>query len=111
LGAMLAQPWQTGVFLAATYYFITLLAPANEMTYNTIQFYNSALAIVGGLAAAALAMVSLPQLPPALRARRLLALTLRDFRRLAARPSFSSVDDWIGRVSGRMVALPDQAKL
>jgi uncharacterized membrane protein YccC len=110
LGAMLAQPWQTGVFLAAAYYFVTLLAPANEMTYDTIQFYNSALAIVGGLGGAALAMVLLPQLPPALRARRLLALTLRDFRRLATRPSFSSLDDWIGRVSGTMVVLPNQAK-
>ena len=111
LGAMLAQPWRTGVFLAAAYYFITLLAPANEMTYNTIQFYNSSLAIIGGLGAAALAMVLLPQLPPTLRARRLLALTLGDFHRLAARPGASSVEDWVGRVSGRMVVLPDQAKL
>ncbi|MGO9543299.1 MAG: FUSC family protein [Rhodomicrobium sp.] len=110
LGAMLAQPWQTGVFIAAAYFFMTLLGPANEMTYDTIQFYNSSLAIVGGLGFAALSMVLLPQLPPAIRARRLLALTLGDFRRLAARPSNSSVDGWVGRVSGRIVALPDQAK-
>ena len=111
LGAMQAQPWKTGIFLAAGYFFIIILAPANEMTYDTIQFYNSSLATVAGLGAAALGMVLLPQLPPALRTRRLLALTLRDFRRLAADRGISYVDDWIGRVSGRLVAVPNQAKL
>src|SRR5262249_6367416 len=40
-GAMLAQPWHTFVFLAGAYNFIPLLSPANEMTYDTLQFYNS----------------------------------------------------------------------
>jgi len=111
LGAMLAQPWQTVVFAAAAYNFIPLLAPANEMTYNTIQFYNSALAIIAGMAAAALSMVVLPQVPPAIRARRLLALTLRDFRNLAVKRTLPAIDDWIGRVAGRLSALPEQAKL
>jgi uncharacterized membrane protein YccC len=51
LGAMLTQPWQTGVFLAGVYNFIPLLAPTNEMTYDTAQFYNSSLAIIAGIAA------------------------------------------------------------
>jgi uncharacterized membrane protein YccC len=110
LGAMLAQPWQTGVFLAGAYNFIPLLAPANQMTYNTIQFYNSALSIILGMGAAALAMILLPQLSPAYRARRLLTFVLRDFRRLAITPSIPPVDDWIGRVSARLAALPDQAE-
>jgi uncharacterized membrane protein YccC len=111
LGAMLAQPWQTAVFLGATYGFIPLLSPANEMTYDTIQFYNQSLAIIVGVAAAVLAFVLLPQVSPPLRARRLLALTLRDFRLLAVKPGIPSVADWIGNVASRLSALPDQAKL
>jgi uncharacterized membrane protein YccC len=110
LGAMLTQPWQTGVFLAAAYNFIPMLSPANRMIYDTVQFYNFALAISVGMGAAALAMVLLPQLSPEYRARRLLTFVLRDFRRLAIRPSIPSVDDWIGRVSGRLAALPEQAE-
>jgi uncharacterized membrane protein YccC len=110
VGAMMAQPWQTILFLAATYNFVPLLAPANEMTYDTVQFYNSALAINAGTVAAALALILLPMVPPALRARRLLARTLRDFMQLAARPG-TRAEDWIGKVTGRLSALPDQAKL
>ena len=60
-----------------------LLSPTNPMTYDTAQFYNAALAIVVGCGLAPLAFRLLPPLSPALRARRLLALTLRDLRRLA----------------------------
>src|SRR5262245_51214901 len=86
VGAMVAQPWQTAVFIAMTYNFVPLLAPANQMTYDTVQFYNAALAIAGGSAAGALSFRLLPPLSPAKRTRRLLALTLRDLRRLAANP-------------------------
>lgn len=111
MGAMLAQPWQTGVFLAGTYNFIPLLSPANEMTYDTILFYNQSLAIIVGIAVAALAFVLLPQVSPPLRARRLLALTLRDFRQLAVKPGIPTVADWIGKLAARLSALPEQAKL
>jgi uncharacterized membrane protein YccC len=111
LGALLAQPWQTAVFLAGAYNFIPLLSPANEMTYDTIQFYNQSLAIIVGIAAAVLAFVLLPQVSPPLRARRLLGLTLRDFRQLAVKPGIPTVADWIGKVAARLSALPDQAKL
>jgi len=53
-GAGMAQPWQTAAFLAIAVNFIPLLAPSNEMNYDTGQFYNNALAILGGLGAAAL---------------------------------------------------------
>jgi uncharacterized membrane protein YccC len=111
LGAMLTQPWQAGVFLAGTYNFIPLLAPANEMTYNTIQFYNQSLAVIVGIAAAALAFVLLPQLSPPLRARRLLASTLRDFRQLAVKSGMPAIADWNSGAAARLSALPDQAKL
>jgi uncharacterized membrane protein YccC len=111
LGALLAQPWETAVFLAGAYNFIPLLAPANEMTYDTIRFYNQSLAIIVGIAAAVLAFALLPQVSPPLRARRLLALTLRDFRQLAAKPGVPAIADWIGKVAARLSALPAQAEL
>jgi uncharacterized membrane protein YccC len=110
VGALSTQPWQTPMFVAMTATFIPLLAPANQMTYNTQQFYNTTLAIVGGMGAATLAMVLVPPLSPALRVRRLLALTLRDLRRLAAGRIALAIDDWEGRVYGRLTALPSAAE-
>ena len=47
VGALMAR-WQTGMFLAMAFNFVPLLAPANQMSYVTLQFYNAALAIVAG---------------------------------------------------------------
>ena len=52
----------------------------------------------------------LPPLSPAFRTRRLLALTLRDLRRLATGPIPQTPNDWEGRMYGRFAALPDQAQ-
>jgi len=51
-GALMAQPWQTVIFVAMTANFIPLLAPANQMSYDPQQFYNAALAIVAGVGVA-----------------------------------------------------------
>jgi uncharacterized membrane protein YccC len=109
-GALMAQPWQTAMFTAMAANFVPLLAPANQMSYDTQQFYNAALAIVVGVGAAALAFRLLPPLPPALRTRRLLALTLRDLRRLTTGPIPRTANAWEGRVNSRLSALPDQAE-
>ena len=45
-----------------------------------------------------------------LRARRLLALTLRDLRRLATGWNLRSADGWEGRVYSRLSVLPDMAE-
>ena len=74
--------------------------------HNPSQFYNNALAILSGFAAAALSFRLLPPLSPAFRTRRLLTLTLRDLRRLArGRPC----RDWEGHVHGRLSATPEEA--
>jgi uncharacterized membrane protein YccC len=104
--ALMAQPWQVGFFTAMAANFIPLLAPANPMSYDISQFYNQALAIVVGCATGSLAFRLLPPLSPAFRARRLLALTLRDLRRLAAG---RRERDWEGRIQGRLWVMPDQA--
>jgi uncharacterized membrane protein YccC len=108
VGALMAQPWQTAMFTAMAINFVPLLAPANPMSYDTAQFYNSALAIIAGIGAAALSFRLLPPLAPAFRTRRLMALTLRDLRRLAARVSWTA-DDWESHIYGRLAALPDAA--
>ncbi len=109
IGALLAQarqPWQAGLFTAMTMIFVPLLQPTNPMTYDTVQFYNTALTVVGGAGFAALSFRLLPPLSPAFRTRRLLALTLRDLRRQATgRPQ----SDWEGHVKGRLSVMPDAA--
>jgi uncharacterized membrane protein YccC len=99
----------SAIFTAATMNFIPLLAPANQMSYDPVQFYNAALAIAGGLAAATLSFRLMPPLSPGFRARRLLALTLRDLRRLAARAVLRTPRDWQNHMLARLLAMPDQA--
>lgn len=89
-----------------TLLFVPLLAPTNPMTYNTLQFYNSAVAIVAGASTAALSFRLLPPLSPAYSTFRLLALTLRDLHRLARG---HVPRDWEGRVYGRLSAMPNEA--
>jgi uncharacterized membrane protein YccC len=109
-GALMAQPWHTVIFVAMTANFIPLLAPANQMSYDTQQFYNAALAIVAGVGVAALAFRLLPPLSPALRSRRLLALTLRDLRRLTTGRIPQNSDNWESRIYSRLSALPEHAE-
>ena len=111
LGALATQSWQRPVFVsAANVFFVALLAPANQMTYDTQQFYNNILAIFSGMGAVMLALVLLPPLSPAVRARRALALTLRDLRRLAAGRTVPTTEDWEGRIYHRLATLPDQVE-
>jgi uncharacterized membrane protein YccC len=105
-GAAAVQPWRRDAFTYMSVYLVPLFAPANQMNYDTLQFYNSALAILAGAGAAALSFRLIPPLSPAFRTRRLLALTLRDLRRLALGRRFH---DWEGHIHGRLSAMPEQA--
>jgi len=107
--AVSRQPTVTGALTAMAFNFNPLLAPTNEMNYDTIQYYNSALAIVVGCGVAPLAFSLLPPLSPALRVRRLLALTSRDLRRLAIAPVLPTPDHWESRLYSRLIALPEKA--
>jgi uncharacterized membrane protein YccC len=109
VGALVAQPWQTPVFLAMTYLFVPLLAPANQMTYDTVRYYNFALAIVAGTVVGTLSFRLLPPLSPAFRTRRVLMRTLRDLRRIATSSAPPSREDWEGRMFSRLAALPNAA--
>jgi len=108
--AYFQQPAVRGFFTATGFNFVPLLGPTNQMSYDTLQFYNSALAIVVGCSVAPLAFRLLPPLSPALRARRLLALSLRDLRRLAIGRLSLKFDEWDRRILTRLGAFPDQAE-
>ena len=101
---------QPAVLALLAFNFVALLAPTNLMSYDTAQFYNTALGIIAGAGAAAFGFRLLPQLSPALRTRRLLALTLSDLRRLASGTLPPRLEDWDGRMIGRLAAVPDQAE-
>jgi uncharacterized membrane protein YccC len=109
IGALLAQahqPWQIGLFTALALAFMPLLQPTNPMTYDPLLFYNAALAVVLGAGAGALSFRLLPPPSPAFRSARLLALTLRDLRRIASgRPA----SDWEGVVRARLAVMPNEA--
>jgi uncharacterized membrane protein YccC len=108
-GSGMAQPWQTPMFTAMAAFFCFLLAPTNQMSYDVIQFYNRALAIVAGLGIAALSFRLLPPLSPASRTRRLMMLTLRDLRRLALGPIPRRPADWEASIYSRLSSVPDRA--
>jgi uncharacterized membrane protein YccC len=110
VGTVFALQWQPAIFTGMITVFFPLLAPTNPMSYDPQQYYNAALAIVPGVGVAVLSFRLLPPLSPAYRTRRLLALTLRDLRRLATGPIPRTPDDWEGRMYGRFAALPDQAQ-
>jgi uncharacterized membrane protein YccC len=107
--AVSRQPTVMAILTAMAFNVMPLMAPTNEMNYDTTQYYNSALAIVVGSGVAPLAFLLLPPLSPALRVRRLLAFTSRDLRRLAIAPVLPTPGDWESRIYSRLTALPDQA--
>jgi uncharacterized membrane protein YccC len=109
VGAFVTQPRHTTVFTAMAGIFVPLLQPTNVMVYDTAQFYNSALGIVVGCGVAALSLRLVLPLPPAFRTRRLLALSLRDLRRLATASAPPMADDWQETLYGRLSVLPDEA--
>jgi uncharacterized membrane protein YccC len=109
VGALGALSWQPAVFTSMGVNFVALLATENLASYDTAQFYNSALALFAGSVIAALAFRVLPPLSPAARTARLLTLTRRDLRRLARSPTSYRPADWERHIYARISVLPDSA--
>jgi uncharacterized membrane protein YccC len=109
-GALSALSWQAAIFGSIASWFVPLVTPANPIAYDTLQFYNSTLAIVAGAGAAALAFRLLPPLSPGLRTHRLLTLSLRDLRRLTTGSIPWTANEWEGTIYSRLSALPEQAE-
>jgi uncharacterized membrane protein YccC len=105
-GALAALPWQSAMLIPMAVHFVPLLGPTNPMSYDTLEFYNTALGIVAGTGASALFFRLIPPVSPAFRTRRLQALTLRDLRRLA---KGQTPEDWEGHIHDRLSAMPEEA--
>jgi uncharacterized membrane protein YccC len=110
VGTALALQWQPAIFTGIVTVLIPLLAPTNPMSYDPQQYYNLAMGVVVGASVAAFSFRLLPPLSPAYRARRLLALALRDLRRLATGPLPDTPQEWQQRMFARMALLPDEAQ-
>jgi uncharacterized membrane protein YccC len=108
--ALSREPALLAIWTALAINFLPILQPANQMKYNTAQFYNSALAIFVGCVVGPLSFLILPPLSPAFRTKRLLGLALRDLNRLATDLGSMNEKDWRGRIHSRLTALPDSAK-
>jgi uncharacterized membrane protein YccC len=113
VGFAVGQPWSPTLSAVGTvmaFVFMPMVAPTNEMSFNTIDFYNTALAIFTGCSTAALSFHLLPPLPPAVRARRLLDIALRDLRRLVVASAPPSQQVWEQRMYGLLASMPDAAE-
>lgn len=86
LGYMQSGKWHNVVFLAMSIASLPLLGLGNPITYDASGYFNLALAVITGSLAGTLFFTVLPVVGPAVRARRLLALSLRDLRGLAKAP-------------------------
>ena len=107
LAALSTVPALAPYLVAATMNFVPLVGPANEITFDMLTFYNSALGIVGGCLAGALALVLIPPVRKAVRADRLVRLTLRDLRAIACGRWAPTAGEWQQRVYARLVAMPE----
>jgi uncharacterized membrane protein YccC len=110
VGTCFALQWQPAIFTGMITVFVPLLAPTNPMSYDPQQYYNTALTIIVGAGTAALSFRLLPPLSPGFRARRLMALSLRDLRRLMTGAIPRTPDDWQDRIYGRLAVLPEAAE-
>ena len=113
VGFCVGQPWSPSLSAIGTvmaFVFMPMVAPTNEMTFNTIDFYNTALAIFTGCSTAALAFHVLPPLSPAVRARRLRDMALTELRRMVLKPEPPAQDAWEQRMYGLLASMPDAAQ-
>lgn len=106
-GFMQAGSWHAPLFLAMSVNCLPLLGVGNPTSYDASAFFNIALTIILGNIAGTLFFIIIPSLSPEVRTRRLLALSVRDLRKLAARPRNSA--RWTAVMTRRAEDLPPQA--
>ncbi len=109
VGFMQAGGWHTPVFLAMSVNCLPLLGVGNPISYDASSFFNIALTIILGNIIGLLFFIVIPGLSPEVQARRLLALSVRDLRRLAAEPEPRDGARWTAVMTRRVEDLPPQA--
>lgn len=108
IGTMQAGSWHSVMFLAMSIVSLPILGVANPISYSASTYFNLALAVLLGTIIGSLLFVIMPVIPPETRARRLLALSLRDFRRLSLGKRAADERRWTALLSRRIEALPSQ---
>jgi hypothetical protein len=88
-----------------------IIAIENRPSYDAALVLNSAAAVSAGAVLAVIFFRLLPPLSPQRRIERLLELTLRDLRRLAAGRRRFTQATWLGLVSARLAAVPQDTSL
>src|SRR5882672_8400357 len=106
-GALIVRFGTTPMYTAMAFNFLAPLPTANQISYDPQAFYNAALSVLLGNAAATLAFSLLPPPSPEREARRLLRRAVRDLRGLAAGPIPETNDRWERRTLRKLSALPD----
>jgi uncharacterized membrane protein YccC len=110
LGTLSSVPLLAPYFTSATVTLVPLLTPTNEMTYDAAAFFNSALGLLSGCAAGGLALLLIPPVSTRIRSQRLVDLSIRDLRRLAAGRRRWTLPRWQSRIYARLIALPEEAE-
>ncbi|MCB4767658.1 FUSC family protein [Ancylobacter sp. Lp-2] len=111
LGVLQAGKWHSVVFLAMSVVSLPLLGVGNPILYSAADYFNLVVAIVFGTVVGTMFFVVMPVPRPEIRARRLEALALRDFRRLAQGRWPHALATWTALLTRRIEALPPQATL
>ncbi|WP_428031690.1 FUSC family protein [Ancylobacter sp.] len=111
LGVMQAGTWHSVVFLGMSVASLPLLGVANPISYSAVAYFNLALAVVAGSVVGMMFFVIMPVIPPQIRSRRLLELSLRDFRTLARGDRAFDRARWTTLLTRRIEALPPQTAL
>lgn len=109
LGMMQAGTWHNVLFLAMSIASLPLLGLGNPIAYDASSYLNLALAIIAGSTTGTLFFVAMPVVDPQVRTRRLIAFSLRDFRRLACRRRPGDMRRWSPLLTQRLEAMPPQA--
>lgn len=109
LGVLQAGSWHNVAFLGMSIAALPLLGVGNPTSYDAAAYLNLALSIVTGTVIGTLFFTLLPMIPPQQRARRLIGLSLHDFRRLPQVPTAGTAARWAARLTRRAEALPPQA--
>jgi uncharacterized membrane protein YccC len=110
LGALSSVPLLAPFFIPASLNFVPMLSPTNLMTFDVASYLNTALGLLTGCAAGGLALLLIPHLPLRIRSQRLVDLSIRDLRRLAAGKRNWTLREWQGRIYARMIEMPEAAE-
>ena len=109
LAALSTYPRLTLLAGPAMMNFVPLVAPANQISYDTGAFYNSALGIVVGCAIAGAALRVLPPMPVSVRARRTVAAAEADCAAVRTGAWHPNAAQWRDRMRTRVGTLPPGA--